>query len=58
VRVGSVLEAVTPRIDSVRRCPRCGRAELWDEVFGWLAVESPQPGCSTGDVSNWPDSTN
>ncbi|MGC9670785.1 hypothetical protein ACNTMW_30085 [Planosporangium sp. 12N6] len=31
----AVLESVTPRIDSERRC-RCGATVVWDEVYGWL----------------------
>ena len=37
------LELVTPRIDSLSRCV-CGRAVVWDEVYGWLHTVNSGPG--------------
>lgn len=38
-----VVELVTPRIDSERRC-RCAATIIWDEVYGWLHTASaPKP---------------
>ncbi|MDT5038726.1 MAG: hypothetical protein QOE03_3911 [Micromonosporaceae bacterium] len=38
------VEAVTPRIDSQRRC-RCTAVIVWDEVYGWLHAGAPADGC-------------
>jgi hypothetical protein len=38
------VEAVTPRIDSERRC-RCAVVIVWDEVYGWLHAGLPAGGC-------------
>jgi hypothetical protein len=40
-----VVESVTPRIDSERRC-RCGATVVWDEVYGWLHTARPPGPCS------------
>jgi hypothetical protein len=40
-----VVESVTPRIDSERRC-RCGTTVVWDEVYGWLHAATPAGRCS------------
>jgi hypothetical protein len=40
----AVIESVTPRIDSQRRC-RCETAIVWDEVYGWLHAVVPPGVC-------------
>jgi hypothetical protein len=39
-----VVESVTPRIDSERRC-RCTTLIVWDEVYGWLHAVRPAGAC-------------
>jgi hypothetical protein len=47
----AVIESVTPRIDSQRRC-RCETAIVWDEVYGWLHAVAPIRTCRMPDPAS------
>jgi len=40
-----IVELVTPRIDSEKRC-RCAMTIIWDEVYGWLHARRPTIPCA------------
>ncbi|GAA4471757.1 hypothetical protein GCM10023170_090600 [Phytohabitans houttuyneae] len=50
-----VTELVTPRVDTIHHCGRCGAQAVWDELHGWIKTyrdDTAQPAAGPGPVGD------